>query len=195
MCGFFIYLITFIYIYIYIYWTLFSFVIVILHCRVFVDTPSSTFWHVVHWLLVVVCCCCPLSSLWIGSLTLVLSSPFFIASERKEIRNSSFKFNFFQGEFLKNKLFIFLGFFILCLYVCMWPVSMYVFQFFLLHLFCMLTILGLLFVCKVYYSHHVVLVIGIICTFLNINMKLGEKNDGFEWKWKHLHKAKTKTCS
>jgi hypothetical protein len=53
-----------------------------------------------------------------------------------------------------------------------------VFGFFLLHLFCRLTILGLLFVYKVYYSHHVVLVIDIICTFLK--KKLGEKNDGFE---------------
>jgi hypothetical protein len=53
----------------------------------------------------------------------------------------------------------------------------------------MLTILGLLFVCKVYYSRHVyVLLIDIICTFYN--MKLGEKNDGFEWKWKNLHKQK-----
>jgi len=161
MCKFFICLITFLFLFI--YWTLFFFVIVILHCCVFVDTPSSFFWPVVaHWLLVVVCCCCSFSSLWIGSLTLVLSSPLFSASERKEIRNSSFKFNFFQGEFFKNKLFVFLVFFIV--FVCdLWACMCL--DYFLLHLFCMLTILGLLFVCKVYYSHHVVLVIDIICTF------------------------------
>jgi hypothetical protein len=118
MCSFFICLITFWFRFI--YWTLFSFVIVILHCCVFVDTPSSTSWPgVAHLLLVVVSCCCSLSSLWIGSLTLVLSSPFFSASERKEIRNSSFKFNFFQGQFLKNKLFVFLVFFYcVCMFVC-----------------------------------------------------------------------------
>jgi hypothetical protein len=51
------------------------------------------------------------------------------------------------------------------MYNCMCFVNMYVFGFFLLYMFCMLISLGLMFVCRVYYSYFIMLVAYITCMF------------------------------
>jgi len=60
------------------------------------------------------------------------------------------------------------------MYKCMNFVKMYVFGFFFLCMFCMLISLGLLFVCRVYYSYFIMLVAYISCMF-SLHEERGKK--------------------
>jgi len=111
-------------------------------------------------------CCCSLALHWCALLLFPLivvvwllqfgTTPnlCFWANEGEETCNLSFKLNFFKVSFHFIFLCLFLLFFHWVYMSNMCFVNMYVcLDVFLLHMFCMLVVVGLLFLWRVYYSH------------------------------------------
>jgi hypothetical protein len=101
------------------------------------------------------------------------TTPTFAYVQMKEKKQETSNSIFFNVSFLFPCLF----FILLRMYNGIYFVNMYVFGFFLLYMFCMLRSLGVLFVCRVYYSYFIMLVAYITCMFFY--MKRGEENEIF----------------